>query len=251
MKLIIDLGNTLAKFALFNKDQIVETISSEKLSKKNLTDYLDKNPLISSAILASVINYSDEIKLILKEKIYLLELNPSTLIPIENLYSTPKSLGNDRIAAAVGGNQQFKDQNVLIIDAGTCIKYDFVNHKNQYLGGSISPGIAMRFKALNTFTDKLPLLDSRNINQDLPFEENLIGANTQDSILSGVLKGTIIEVKGIINEYQQKFPGLKTIFTGGDLNFFIGQLKKNSIFADPFLVLKGLNAILDFNTKTI
>ena len=134
---------------------------------------------------------------------------------------------------------------MLSVDAGTCIKYDFVNAQNQYLGGGISPGIEMRFKSLNQFTDRLPLISYKHF-------DKLIGDNTEDSILSGVMNGVVQEVKGIIQRYEQQYPDIKVVFTGGYLKFFeksfsIGTKGKTNIFADSFLVLKGLNEILNFN----
>jgi type III pantothenate kinase len=152
-------------------------------------------------------------------------------------------LGSDRISAAVGGYYLYPNKNVLVIDAGTCIKYNFTNSNNQYLGGGISPGIEMRFKALQKFTDKLPLIEI-----DLNFN-SLIGASTQSSILSGVLNGTISEIDGIINLYKLQFPDLICILTGGDSQYLANRLK-NSIFTHQNLVLKGLNNILNYTIET-
>ena len=134
----------------------------------------------------------------------------------------------------------YKNENVLVIDAGTCITYDLVNTNNQYLGGAISPGIEMRFNALNKYTGKLPLIQMRNY-------DGITGKTTEESILSGVLNGSINEIKETIRLYEEQYPDIKIVITGGDAKFFAKALK-SSIFADPFLVLKGLNEIVDHNT---
>ncbi|MBL0328277.1 MAG: type III pantothenate kinase [Bacteroidetes bacterium] len=130
-----------------------------------------------------------------------------------------------------------------MVDCGTCIKYNFVTQKNEYIGGGIAPGLQMRFKAVHTFTSRLPLLDV-----DDTFN-TLIGTNSNDSIISGVQMGVIAEVDGIITQYKQQYPDIKVLLTGGDVNFFAKRLK-NSIFADQNLILKGLNEILDYNLKS-
>lgn len=176
-----------------------------------------------------------------------IELSGKTSLPVKNLYKTPETLGKDRIANAAGANYYFPGRNVLSIDAGTCIKYDFVNSENEYSGGAISPGLDMRFKALHHFTAQLPLIKKMKSGG-----ENLIGQTTKDSILSGVQNGVMAEISGIINQYRDKFKKVSVIITGGD-SIFINTLvsKKNRIFAVPDLTLLGLNIILDFNNETI
>lgn len=241
MNLIIDIGNTLAKYALFNEGEIIQSFSIRNTELQQLQDYAGENAEIKYVLLSSVVSNPiiDALINFLRKKFYFIELSASTPLPLENLYETPNTLGMDRLADAVGANHLFRNQNLLVIDAGTCIKYDFINENNQYLGGGISPGIEMRFKSLNAYTDKLPLISPQAF-------DKLIGKNTNASILSGVQNGVLAEVRGIINEYEINFPGLKTILTGGSMSFFDKHLK-NSIFADPFLLLRGLNVILDYN----
>ena len=162
--------------------------------------------------------------------------------PLINAYQSPKTLGSDRLASAVAGNFLHKNKNVLVIDAGTCIKYNFINSDNEFVGGAISPGLEMRFKSINTFTAHLPLLK---------VEENfktLIAKNSNDNILSGVELGAIAEVNSFIDQYKALYPKIEVILTGGDANFFEKRLKK-PIFVDSYLTLKGLNIILDHNLK--
>lgn len=171
-------------------------------------------------------------------------LTTKTHLPIINAYKTPETLGNDRIANAVSAFTAFPNQNTLTIDLGTCIKFDFINANNEYLGGSISPGLKMRFNALHTLTDNLPLIDDVEINQ-------LIGTDTTSSIQVGVCQGMIGEITNMIRQYEKKYDKLNIILTGGDLRWFldIEMSQKNSIFADEFHTLKGLNTILDYNVQ--
>lgn len=246
MKLIIDYGNTLVKIALFQKSSVItiksyKSISVEQLNKllKEIENSNDLTVPIENAIVSSVINYPKAVKSYLEQRYNLLELNTHTPLPIKICYNTPETLGNDRIALAVAGSTLYSGKNLLIIDAGTCITYDFVNKNKEYFGGSISPGIQMRFKALNTFTDKLPLVNPTD-------SVDLIGNSTTESILSGVMNGIYSEIDGIIDRYKSNFPGIEIILTGGDIIYFDKKLK-NNIFANSNLVLKGLNIILDYN----
>jgi type III pantothenate kinase len=168
-----------------------------------------------------------------------MELSALTNIPVTNFYKTPDTLGKDRLAGIVAAHSLYVKENVLVIDAGTCITYDLITTKGEYYGGSISPGLNMRFKALHTFTEKLPLVSLLN------FEE-LIGTDTNTSILSGVINGLIAETDAIIERYKELYSALKIIICGGDAQFLVDRLK-NSIFAVPELVLIGLNEILDYN----
>ena len=239
MQLAIDIGNTRVKSAIFDGNELkhffVYDSTTELLASGILEKYAPTN-----CILASVVNDIEPFLEKLSWKVKVLLFNSDTPTPIKNLYKTALTLGSDRLASAVGGNNFSPNSNVLVIDAGTCIKYNFVNSNNEYLGGAISPGLQMRFKAMHTFTSRLPLIEV-----DENFEA-LIGTNTKESIVSGAQKGAVAEVDGIIAEYKQQYPDIQVLLTGGDVNFFAKRLK-NSIFADPNLILKGLNVILDHN----
>ncbi|MFL5765183.1 MAG: type III pantothenate kinase [Bacteroidia bacterium] len=239
MNLIIDIGNTRVKAALFDGTELKERFVFETTDKLLLSGIVDKSD-VKNCILASVVDGIDPFAEQLKPKCSVLIFESRTPVPLKNLYQTASTLGSDRLAAAVGGNTVFPDSDVLVIDAGTCIKYNFVNSRNEYLGGGISPGLSMRLKAMHTFTSRLPLVDV-----DVDFDV-LVGSNTADSMLSGALIGAVAEVDGMIGEYKKKSPGVKVLFTGGDVNFFEKRIK-NSIFADQNLVLKGLNRILTYN----
>ncbi|MCB9016119.1 MAG: type III pantothenate kinase [Lentimicrobiaceae bacterium] len=237
-KLVIDLGNSRVKVATFTNGvldvlNIIENPTPEKLAKLDFSTHAFKAAIISS------VAGDPQPYLKLFPDIQWIVLDHHTPLPIVNKYLTPDTLGKDRIAAVIGANQMFHNSNVLVIDAGTAITYDFVNCKGEYLGGSISPGMHIRFKALNTFTQRLPLLKKQEI-------DFLTGRNTEESILSGVINGIRLEIDGIIEEYKQTWPNLKTILTGGDTIYF-EKILKNNIFAVPNLVLNGLKLILDYN----
>ena len=170
---------------------------------------------------------------------FFIDLNEYTNIPIKNLYDSKSTLGKDRLAAVIGANNFYPKSNVLVIDMGTAITFDFINKKDQYLGGSISPGLEMRFSALNHFTGKLPLLKKNE-------KFSLIGSNTESAIISGVQNGIIFEIDSYINNIKKEYEDLKTILTGGDAIFFDKKLK-NTIFVDLNLNFIGLNTILEYN----
>ncbi|NOX84635.1 MAG: type III pantothenate kinase [Chlorobi bacterium] len=243
MKLIIDIGNTCSKLAVFEKGGIILLETTGELAPTYLSDLLEKFPEIHSSIISGVKPYDENINTILKSKTRFFQLDSRARLPFRVLYKTPGTLGKDRIAAVAGAMELYPGNNVLVIDAGTCITYDILTSGNEYLGGAISPGIMMRFKSLNTFTGNLPLIQPE-------YEQNIevVGNSTKNSILSGVQKAVVAEVEGMIEDYKNRFPGLKIIITGGDYKYFDRSLK-NNIFAAPNLVLTGLNKILDFNEK--
>jgi type III pantothenate kinase len=238
LKLVIDLGNSRAKVATYangklNVLQIVDDPTPEKLAQLNL----ESLPIVA-AIISSVGGEPGPYLSLLPLAHWVI-LDHNTPVPLRNLYLTPETLGKDRLAAVAGAHHSFPDANILVIDAGTALTYDFITSKGEYLGGSISPGLSMRFRSLNTFTGRLPLLKANEI-------DYLTGRNTEESILSGVINGMRLEIDGIIEEYHQIWPKMKTILTGGDMIYF-EKILKNGIFADPNLVLNGLKLILDYN----
>ena len=231
-KITLDEGNTSVKLALFDNDTL-----DSKYNNIDLKFVIKLLPKCDRLILSTVKNKSN-FKTLFSNKNFVL-LNNSTPLPIKILYKSPTSLGNDRIALAVGAITNFPNKNVLVIDAGTCITYDLINSKKEYLGGSISPGIQMRYNALHQFTSQLPLLES--VDTAL-----LTGVNTEESIHSGIINGVFVEIDGIIQRYTNQYPDIKVIVTGGNAKFFDKGLK-NTIFAKPNLLMEGLNKILDYN----
>ena len=239
MQLVIDIGNTRVKAALFVGKELKQNFVFN--STKELIDsgIIEKNP-IQNCILASVVNEIGDFISELKGRLNVIIFNADTPTPIKNLYKSAHTLGSDRLAGSVGGNMLFPNKNVLIIEAGTCIKYNFVTKNNQSLGGGISPGLQMRFKAMHTFTSRLPLLE---VDEKM---DALIGTDSNESIVSGAQMGAVAEVDGIIEQYKLQYPDINVVLTGGDVKFFEKRLK-NSIFADQNLILRGLNEILDYN----
>lgn len=239
MNLIIDVGNTRIKTAVFDDSKMIHNESLTNDSFVSEAKKIIKKYKCTSAIISSVgsVNKSqiDE----LRAEINLIELDYNTKVPFVNKYATPKTLGVDRIALVSSAIATYPNKNVLIIDTGTCITYDFVNNEGNYYGGAISPGLQMRYKALNVFTEKLPLLE--------PSEKfELLGNSTETSIHSGIINGVINEIDGIIKQYRKKNTDLTVVLTGGDVNFLSNRLK-NSIFANPNFLLEGLNTILTYN----
>jgi type III pantothenate kinase len=240
MNLVADIGNTRIKLALFEGDELKQHEYFVLTELHKVDGFINKHKA-DRAIVSSVVNAAQVIVDGIKSKVpIVLEYNAETKIPVKNLYKTTSTLGNDRIPSVVGAQRQFPDTAILVIDSGTCIKYNFLNKQGEYLGGGISPGLNMRFQALPAFTSRLPLIE-----QDAQFDK-LIGTDTRESILSGVQMGAVAEIEGMINEYKKQHPGLKIVLTGGDSSFFEKRLK-NAIFADPELVLRGLNIILNYN----
>lgn len=242
MNLVLDYGNTAIKIAVFNKDIILHKLILNNTGMDVLKVIFEKFPDINQSIISSVGDYSPEVKDYLNNILdSCIELDKNTPLPVENLYETRESLGYDRIAGVVGAAAKFPGKNVLVIDAGTAITYDFINSAGQFLGGNISPGIYTRAKALNKFTARLPLVDIKD-NWTFP------GKNTEEAIISGIMNGLIYEIDGYIDELKEKYPDLIAILTGGDVKFFDKKLK-NRIFVDSNLNLYGLNRILEHNAS--
>jgi type III pantothenate kinase len=241
MKLILDIGNSFSKMAVFDGEEMIDLQVREDISVEQIQNQLDEHRGIKSAILSNVRNSDKKFAELFKNLEFFIELNHTVPVPFKNIYRSPETLGKDRIAAVAAASKIFPGQNVLIIDAGTCITYDLLNRRNEYIGGAISPGITMRYKALNHFTGKLPLVEA-----SLNSEPNPVGDSTSGSITSGVQLAIILEVEGMIAQYSLLFPELKVIVSGGDYFYFDKYLKSN-IFATPNIVLKGLKEILDFN----
>jgi len=190
-----------------------------------------------------VVNYSREIIDYLNNLYQIcIELNHSTPIPLDNKYTTPDTLGYDRIATAVGAYTICPGKNVLVIDAGTAITYDIVTARGEFLGGNISQGVDIRFKSLNKYTTRLPHLERP---EGIP---PLVGSSTREAIQSGIINGLLFEMDGFIGAIRELYPKLQVVLTGGDAKYFVGKLK-SSIFVDPNLNLIGLNRILEHNAE--
>jgi len=237
--LVLDFGNTNKKLAVFRNHRMVKLQQFPEISLPVVRNFIEKFPSTNHCILSSVINHPTSIPRFLASRFQFTELGETTPVPLKNRYRSKNTLGKDRLAAAVAGSRLFPDQNVLVVNAGSCITYDFVNAQNEYLGGVISPGIRMRLTAMHTFTGKLPLLSFRN-------KEIVIGRNTEGSMLSGAFVGATAEIEGIVGRYRNQYPDLNVVLSGGDQKYFVKRLKI-SIFAQPNIVLYGLQQILEFN----
>lgn len=239
MNLVIDIGNTLQKYAVFDGKKIIRQKVIESLDKFSEEKIFSENKGIKNVIISSVREIPESLLSGMKSFCHLHILNTNTRLPFKNLYKTPETLGNDRIAALTGAYSIYPGNNVLVIDAGTCITMDFLNSKGEYSGGTISPGLVMKLNALHTFTGKLPLVTLREFEDDFGFD-------TETSILAGIIKGTVAETDKAIDRYKEKYQELVVLLCGGDVSFLAKRLK-NSIFAVPNLVLLGLNELLDYN----
>ena len=239
MNLIIDVGNTRVKAAVFEKDTVVDVIVFDKRKILSEIKKITKKYNIFNGIMSNVGSISDFKLKKIEKLLQITSVSSFTKVPFVNRYKTPKTLGVDRIALVAGAVCEFPNKNVLVIDAGTCITFDFVTSKKEYLGGAISPGIKMRFNSLNYYTANLPMLKKEKLN-------NFIGSSTNQCINSGVVNGVIQEIDGLINQYKKKYSDLTVVLTGGDTNFLSKQLK-SSIFANQNFLLQGLNKILIFN----
>ncbi len=234
MNLAIDLGNTFAKTGLFDGDKLRETrwkMNTDEL--KSYVQNLDVEQIIVSTVARTEAELQTDFAAFCQK---LVLLQPTTSVPLIKDYETPHTLGADRVAAAIGANVLFPEIDCLVIDLGTCITYDWVDAKKTFHGGIISPGLRMRFKAMNTFTKRLPLVEAEGY-------PDLIGKNTKTAMQSGVVNGLIAEINGIIKDYQAILSIFNVILTGGDAHYFESRVKVQN-FVVPELILIGLNRIL-------
>lgn len=242
MNLVIDIGNTALKAAVFKNGKLLQHGSYRPAKAvSEMKRLINNHPKISHSIISSVAKTDKQLVNLLSSKTTLVSFTHKTPLPFINRYKSPSTLGFDRIASVAGAQKRFPGRNVLIIDAGTCIKYDFINSRSEYQGGSISPGMQMRFNALHNFTERLPLIKAEQVKM-------MTGDSTKNSILTGVVLGMTNEINGFIEHYKSKHNELKVILTGGDADF-LGRQLKSSIFAAPQLTLEGLHEILIFNTE--
>jgi type III pantothenate kinase len=242
MNLILDIGNSQAKVAIFNNRKILKNIIADEFDLELLSELKAQYPDLTHSILCSVAERDEKLIDILNREFEMfVELNYLTPIPIENLYESKESLGQDRLAAAVGANHLFPGSDLLVIDAGTAITYDVVDSQNRFLGGNISPGLETRFRSLHEFTQKLPLVE---ISDQWP----LIGKTTEEAIRAGVQAGILYEMDAMIDRIRDQYVDCKVVLTGGD-SFFFDQKLRNTLFVMYELTLLGLNRILEYNAE--
>ncbi|GAA4308805.1 type III pantothenate kinase [Nibribacter koreensis] len=236
LNLAIDMGNSRIKVGFFEGGSLVRESIFTDLSQigEALKDQEVQHVIVSS-VRKTPEKLSNVVPLLGKQLLF----SAQTPVPLQNAYATPSTLGVDRLAAAVGAQHLFPERNCLVIDAGTCITYDIVEAAGVYQGGSISPGVNMRYQAMHTFTGKLPLLSGT----DLPPRP---GKTTEEAMKSGVLYGAVAEMEGMIQHYERQYKSLTVVLCGGDAPFFESTVKAR-IFVIPELVLIGLNRILEYN----
>lgn len=245
MNLTIDQGNSRTKVALFSDEgELVKHLIYRIFTSADVERLFSLYP-ITDSIISSVTNVDPAVinTLARRSKKFVL-FDHNTPVPIQNCYDTPQTLGQDRLAAAVGAVALCPNTNLLIIDVGSAITYDFVSNKNEFLGGNIAPGIKMRFTILNEMTNRLPFVEVDE-NELIP----LFGKNTRDAIAAGVLRGITYEIKGYMKTLRDKTGDYHTFFTGGNASYVINNIHSQQMCYDKHLVLKGLNIILNFNKK--
>lgn len=239
MNLVIDVGNTHTKVAVFEAKEIQFQERGAVLSlAATLAGVLNRYP-VTDAFISQVAPLPEAATAMLSERCRLYFLSHRSKLPFSNRYATPETWGADRMALVSAASCRFPAKNALVIDAGTCITYDFLNSANEYLGGAISPGIRLRYQALHTFTAHLPLVET----EDFP---GFMGNSTTTSIHAGVVNGTTCEIEGMIAQYEKKYGDVQVILTGGDAPFLAKRLK-SSIFVSPNFMMEGLNVVLELN----
>lgn len=239
MNLVVDIGNSTVKTAVFHQGKLIDFVQDSDLALKKFAMIARKYPL-KRGIISSVIDLPEEVNALLDlVGIDFLRFTSEVPVPIQIRYQTPRTLGVDRVAAVVAAHDQEPEKDLLVIDAGTCVTYEFIDKQGVYWGGNISPGVQMRLKALHAYTSRLPLVSSEG---DSP----AFGSTTETAIRAGVMHGLRFEMEGYITHMQSKYPELLVFLTGGD-EFSFDTPIKNIIFADRFLVLKGLDRILTYN----
>jgi type III pantothenate kinase len=236
--LCFDFGNTRMKCAVFDRRELMEVLVLENDSEETIHGLIEKYHPVKS-LLSSVIDHNPGLETILSANSKFHKLDHNSKIPITTPVGKPETIGADRLGLVVAAADLFPGKNNLVIGLGTAITYNFINKYNEFLGGGISPGMEMRFKSLQTFTAKLPL-----VKKDWNFP--LVGYDTRTNILSGVILGMAKEIDGTIDAYAEKYRNFNVLLTGGDAPYFVYHLK-NLIFADPNLIYKGLYAISEFN----
>ncbi len=240
MNLVLDIGNSLLKAGIFKNNNLINYFEFNQDYYLNVKSIIHKNP-ITYSIASNVSESNNKLIELLSNETNLIKFNSSLKVPFKNCYQTINTLGKDRIALVSNASKEYPKENILLIDLGSCITFDFLNNKNEYLGGSISPGLRMRYKSLNNYTANLPLIDPKEI-------DYFIGKNTEDSIHSGIINGIISELNSIIDKYTNQYKEIRIILTGGDSKFLFKKIK-NGIFANPNFLIFGLKFLIEFNKK--
>jgi len=247
MNVAIDIGNTRTKIAFFEKNEQVDHAFWVHWTLEDL-DLRLKGRNIDGVILSASGKEPEQLEAFLKERYFFLRLEHTTALPITNTYKTPRTLGKDRLAAVTGAycadKRLGKERNNLVIDAGTCVTYDYINQNGEYLGGNISPGLEMRLKAMHAFTAKLPLVEKNET------QWGLLGNDTESALRNGAIVGLMAEIKGMAALFRHNIAPMDIILTGGDSEFLMNNIHIKNSFWLPNLVLDGLNDILEYNSRS-
>lgn len=240
MKLTIDIGNTCIKLVAFDGDTPIESCHAEHDEPYKIVEFCSRHNF-TKGIWSTVKKLSTDFTSVIENLPFptMQLVSGKTPVPVSIGYEPPTSLGSDRLAAIVGAWTQQPFHDILVIDVGTCITFDIISSKGIYMGGNISPGPKMRFRALNTFTSALPMVERKGLSPRL-------GTTTETAIRSGVINGIRLEIEGYIKEFRSKYPHLLVYLTGG-IHIDLHNSEKMCIFADEYLVPKGLNGILQYN----
>ena len=233
-----DFGNTRLKFAVFTDDELKAVHVLKNDQNETIRECIEKyRP--DKTILSSVIEHNPELENILAEETRYHKLNHHSRVPISTPVGKPETIGADRLALVVAANHFYPEFNNLVIGLGSAITYNYINRFRQFVGGSISPGMEMRFKSLELFTAKLPLIEPH-------WNFPLLGYDTKTNIQSGVIIGMAKEIDGVVEAYKERYEKLNVLITGGDAHYFTPLLKKK-ITTDPDLIFRGLYVISEFN----
>lgn len=238
MNLVLDIGNTRTKIGLFKGNDLVEQAI---WGERTLAEWVafGNRKEVKRVMVSSVAKPDAALMEILGAHFEVTELSHSTPLPFENRYRTPETLGKDRLAGVAGAHWLFSGRNCLVVDCGTCIKYDVLTADGVYHGGNIAPGATMRIEAMHHFTARLPAVDMR-------MPEDAVGVSTETALQNGALRGTVLEIQGFIQLFAARYGDLQVILTGGDAAFFAPYLDSKKLIIEPDLTLFGLNHILNF-----
>ncbi|MCC6752426.1 MAG: type III pantothenate kinase [Saprospiraceae bacterium] len=239
-RLCIDLGNSRIKLARV-RNGLIQDFAGYRYDDQPLVERWFGAQTVYSGIYCSVIESEPEWLLALFDRHRILRLDTRWPLPIRiDRYQTPQTLGGDRIAAIAGARQLIRDHPVLVVNAGTCVTFDLLNAEGEFLGGNISPGLELRWRSMHAFTGRLPLVHA------VPAEGSVLGLSTQEALERGGFQGLLFEISAYHFAMCEKYPEIKCVLTGGSAHQLVNRLKFD-IFAEPYLVLKGLNYISEYN----
>ncbi|MFR9593093.1 MAG: type III pantothenate kinase [Rikenellaceae bacterium] len=241
MNLILDIGNSRVKVAVVAGDRVLDYAAKDDYDVEVVKNFVEKYDISRSIVSSTRGQQTEVVESVRKEVGHCLFFGADVAVPLRVSYATPRTLGRDRLAAAVGAREVFGEGDMLIVDFGTAITIDLVTREGGFEGGVISPGLALRFRALHEFTAALPMCSASD-------EQLEVARTTKDAIVQGVMNGVSYEIEGYISRFLQKYDKLSVIFVGGDAKFFEKRIK-NTIFANRELLFRGLSRILDYNAE--